>query len=335
MFGSLGLDQDAAEVYRAMLAEPRAGVSDLARLLEWPVERVRSALDDLARLSLVRRSWEKPGELVLVRPVVGLNALLWRQEAELLERQRQIADARSAITQLISDYEESTRIRAAADVEQLHGIDAIRLRIEEFAHDCRHSLMTFADGGAQTPANLEASLPLDRMLLERGVELRDVYLDSVMKDPQTVDYISQLSDLGAQIRTAPTLPTRLLIFDRSTALLPADPTDTSASALVLRGQGVIAALLSLYEYVWNEARPVGGGASRDRHGLTGQEQAVINLLAEGNTDEAIARKLGVSVRTARRITADLSRRLGARSRFQAGARASELGWIGAPSSGAD
>jgi len=41
----------------------------------------------------------------------------------------------------------------------------------------------------------------------------------------------------------------------------------------------------------------------------------------------IARKLGVSVRTSRRITAELTQRLGARSRFQAGARAVERGWI--------
>jgi DNA-binding NarL/FixJ family response regulator len=51
-------------------------------------------------------------------------------------------------------------------------------------------------------------------------------------------------------------------------------------------------------------------------------------LARGFTDEAAARKLGVSVRTARREAADLLTRLHARSRFQAGARAMALGWIG-------
>ncbi len=327
MFGSIGIGQDAVSVYRAMFAEPHAGVRDLGRLLDWPVERVRSALDELARLSLVRRSWEKSEELVLVRPEFALQSLLVQQEADLLERQQQLATARSAITQLISEFEESHRIRATMDIEQLHGIDAIRLRIEEFVHECRHSFWTFADGGAQTQDNLEASLPLDRMLLDRGVELRDIYLDSVMNDPKTVRYISQLTELGAQIRTAPTLPTRMILFDRTTALIPTDPDDSSASALVLRGSGVVTALMALYEYVWEGANPLGASAPRGRHGLSTQEQAVVNLLAEGNTDETIARKLGVSVRTARRITADLSRRLGARSRFQAGVLATALGWI--------
>jgi DNA-binding NarL/FixJ family response regulator len=50
-------------------------------------------------------------------------------------------------------------------------------------------------------------------------------------------------------------------------------------------------------------------------------------LAEGHTDEAIAKRLGVSHRTARRIASDLMDRLGARSRFEAGVRAVQQGWL--------
>jgi len=46
-----------------------------------------------------------------------------------------------------------------------------------------------------------------------------------------------------------------------------------------------------------------------------------------NTDEMVARKLGVSVRTVRRMASELMAELGARSRFQAGVRASERGWL--------
>ncbi|MGH6656609.1 MAG: response regulator transcription factor, partial [Actinocrinis sp.] len=91
--------------------------------------------------------------------------------------------------------------------------------------------------------------------------------------------------------------------------------------------GMVAALCALFEQMWQAAKPVGEEKARDGQGLTGQEQAIITLLAEGWTDDVIARKLGVSVRTSRRITAELTQRLGARSRFQAGARAVERGWI--------
>lgn len=51
------------------------------------------------------------------------------------------------------------------------------------------------------------------------------------------------------------------------------------------------------------------------------------LLAAGSTDEVVARSLGFSVRTARRIIADLMGRLQASSRFQAGAQAVAQGWL--------
>ncbi|WP_223268058.1 helix-turn-helix domain-containing protein [Streptosporangium nondiastaticum] len=62
-------------------------------------------------------------------------------------------------------------------------------------------------------------------------------------------------------------------------------------------------------------------------GLAGQEEATVRLLAEGRTDEAIAKRLGVSRRTARRIATGLMERLGARSRFQVGVLAVQAGWL--------
>jgi DNA-binding NarL/FixJ family response regulator len=55
--------------------------------------------------------------------------------------------------------------------------------------------------------------------------------------------------------------------------------------------------------------------------------AVLQLLAEGHTDETIANRLDVSTRTIRRITKTLMNQLQARSRFQAGINATRQGWI--------
>jgi len=63
--------------------------------------------------------------------------------------------------------------------------------------------------------------------------------------------------------------------------------------------------------------------------LTDQESVVLRLLAEGHTDDVIARRLGVSARTVRRIVTVVMRRLGARSRFAAGVHAVRRGWLAA------
>jgi DNA-binding CsgD family transcriptional regulator len=61
--------------------------------------------------------------------------------------------------------------------------------------------------------------------------------------------------------------------------------------------------------------------------LTHREREVLVLLGSGCTDEDVAERLGYSVRTVRRVITDLMQRLGARSRFAAGAKASDLGWL--------
>ncbi|MGN9843443.1 helix-turn-helix transcriptional regulator [Nonomuraea sp. H19] len=58
--------------------------------------------------------------------------------------------------------------------------------------------------------------------------------------------------------------------------------------------------------------------------ISPREWQVLQLLAQGCTDEAVARNLGLSLRTVRRVTADLMERLDARSRFQAGLKAARI-----------
>ncbi|NUR57793.1 MAG: helix-turn-helix transcriptional regulator [Catenulispora sp.] len=327
MLELLGLGADAETAYRAMLENPREGIAELGERLGWPSERVRPALDELARLSLLRSSSEVPGAHRLVSPEVGLVSLLARQEAELLERQRQIATSRSAVAEVVAEYADLRQIRQHPEMEQLVGLDAVRTRIEELARGCRSQVLGFAAGGAQTPANMEASRPLDREFLEQGRDMRTIYLDSVRNDPASVDYIRWLVELGAQVRTVPSLPLRMTVFDRRTALIPVNPERSEVGAVLLHGSGMVAALCALFDQIWRTASEFGTRPRRDGDGLTAQEQEVLRLLAQGHTDEAVARQLGVSVRTGRRITAELMERLGARSRFQAGARAAENGWL--------
>jgi DNA-binding NarL/FixJ family response regulator len=61
--------------------------------------------------------------------------------------------------------------------------------------------------------------------------------------------------------------------------------------------------------------------------LNAREKELLSLLSSGSTDESAAARLGVSVRTVRRMVADIMNRLGARSRFQAGVKAADRGWL--------
>ncbi|WP_018349894.1 helix-turn-helix domain-containing protein [Longispora albida] len=326
MLKALGLDRLAESVYLALLRRPDSGLSDIVGQLGADEAAVRAALDDLARLQLLRMSWEDPEAIRPVSPEVGLAALLAREQTELARRHLEIEESRAAVARLLASHAELRPKMEDPEVERLIGIDAVRDRLVELASSCRWEACSLMPGGAQSAASLEASRQLDADAISRGVRLRTVYLDSVRNDPPTMAYAKWLRELGSEVRTAPTLPLRMLIVDRELALVPVD-SESNSGALLLSGQGIVTALVALFTTVWNTALPLGSSPVRDDRGLSTQEENVLKLLGDGHTDEVIARQLGVSVRTARRITADLMQRLGARSRFQAGALSAARGWI--------
>ncbi|TJZ54164.1 helix-turn-helix transcriptional regulator [Streptomyces piniterrae] len=327
MLSALGIDEHAEAVYRLMLDQPDWGVVEIAEHMGLTETGVRSALDRLAELNLLRTSLQTEGSLRPINPAVGISLLLAEQERQLRCAQQQFVETQAAALRLLDEY--AAWGAGRHDVEQLIGIDAIQDRLEQLAHDCTTRVLSFMPGGAQSAASLEASRPLDQAALGRGVALLTLYQDSVRNDPATLAYARWLTRLGGQVRTVPVLPIRMVLFDDATALLPVDPDNTRKGAVQLSGPGVITALVALFDAVWQRAAPFGTDRDRELNdaGLTGQEVELLRLLSQGLTDEIAARRLGIGLRTVRRMMSDLMGRLGARSRFEAGVRAAQRGWL--------
>ncbi|MEV7009223.1 LuxR C-terminal-related transcriptional regulator [Streptosporangium sp. NPDC051022] len=318
----------AESVYRAMLVRPNDGVSELAERLCCGIGDVRAALDELSELALIRPSQQQNGHLHAVSPDIGMEILLSRQQAGLIAQQQRLEESRAAAARLIADHASLRPAAETAGVEQLIGIDNIRDRIAVLCRTVQREIMTFAPDGAQTAENLESARPQDAAVLERGVRLRIVYLDSLRNNQPTLDYVDWIVQRGAEVRTVATLPNRMIIMDRSTVVIAVSSDNTAAGAVILTGEGTVTALCALFESVWASARPLSSSTvPLNSHGLSPQEQSVLVLLAQGHTDEAIAKRLGVSPRTSRRLAATLIERLGARSRFEAGVRAVRQGWL--------
>jgi DNA-binding CsgD family transcriptional regulator len=327
MLEAFDVDPSAEAVYLAMLQHPDATLPELGARLGLDDAAVRAAFDELGRLTLLRPSWEDPRTLRPVAPEICLESLLARQQAELIARRNRIEEGRAALAILVADLARARPNVGQAEGEEIIGLDAVRERLERLTHATRHEVLSLMPDGAQTAAAIEASRPLDESLLDRGVEMRNVYLDSVRNDPPSTAYARWMTELGGQVRTAPVLPLRMIIVDREIAVVPLNPARTGDGAALLRGPGAVAAMCALFDQVWTSAIPLGAPLVRTEQGLTGQEQALLRLLSQGETDESAARKLGISPRTLRRMTAELMTELGVRSRFQWGAQAVEHGWL--------
>ena len=70
---------------------------------------------------------------------------------------------------------------------------------------------------------------------------------------------------------------------------------------------------------------MGGHPAPPPHGLTPREQEVLRLLAAGESNRQIARRLGLSPHTIERHVANLYRKIGARGRADATAYALRSG----------
>ncbi|MFF6886048.1 LuxR C-terminal-related transcriptional regulator [Streptomyces sp. NPDC012421] len=328
MLQALGLGAAVEAVYRGMLADPSGGVAELAARLGRTETQVREGLDQLVDLGLLKPSRDDPGALRAVRPELGLEVLLRRQEQELVRRQQELENSRAAAAQVVSEFAELRPNTEIDGAERLVGMDAIQSRLEQLAHGLERECLAILPGGALSAASMEASRPLDRRALARGIEMCSVYQDSARNDPATLAYARWLTEQGGQVRTSPLLPPRLLVFDRRIAVVPVDPANSRTGALCTSAPGIVASLVTLFEQTWAAAVPLGADRPRATDARpSGPELELLRLLASGMTDEAASKRLGVSLRTVRRQMAGLMERLHATSRFEAGLKAAREGWL--------
>lgn len=161
---------------------------------------------------------------------------------------------------------------------------------------------------------------------ETPPRIRKLYRPGVLLNPSMAQFVRTAQSRGASIRITPDDINETIIIDRRFAILAGDLTDGRRSYSVVTEPAVVQNVMSLFDAAWRS------GVDLDVYDAQHAELAtlaprVLELLASGCEDETAARTLGLGVRTYRRRVAELMTALGAESRFQAGARARDLGLI--------
>ncbi|MFF8287872.1 helix-turn-helix domain-containing protein [Streptomyces sp. NPDC016309] len=324
---TLGLGRTEERAYEALLKEQADGADELARLLGLPRERLDAALDRLVEHGFARPP-DPPdpsdpscaGDALPhpAAPAAAIRTLIHRRQAELHLRSAELARLRLAADRLAGDAGAPGGERGR--VEVVTGRRAIAERAARLLDGAEREVVVM-DRPPYTALDVES-------LLARGVRVRAVLDRAGLADPGRARALTGLAGRGLRVRVAADVPARLVAVDRRVTLLPpADAAGPRAAALVSRDGLLCGALLPLFEAVWERAGPLGGGVEDGAAALPGPERELLALLAAGHKDEAIARRLGVHVHTARRRISRLLESLDARTRFQAGARASSRGWL--------
>ncbi|MFF4171329.1 LuxR C-terminal-related transcriptional regulator [Streptomyces sp. NPDC001744] len=299
----------------------------LPELCEAGLKRYREALaadgatadripDCLIELGLLRFLPDNPDSLTPVPPDLAAASLSRPIKRAIAEHQDTLMAIRATMARAEAVY---TEVQQDGDtsIQVLSGESVIAAVLEEAVQSCREELLTAQPNGGRSPELLAEALPRDLALAARGVKQRTLYQHTVRGHGPTLSYIERVVAAGAEVRTIDEVFERLIVCDGKTAFMPG-PHDRRQSALVIRHPSIIDYLVKGFELAWSRAAVVGEAPSRLRPPpLTNEtRRAVLRLMVEGYTDEAIAGRLGISRRTVGTHVQKTSEVLGSRSRAQ-------------------
>ncbi|MCX5392303.1 helix-turn-helix transcriptional regulator [Streptomyces sp. NBC_00094] len=328
----------------------RRGVSSLRevgaqlRLAPQEYERCRDELSDLglivptnpaqhgdrAELRDGDAGRQQDGDTVaVIDPEIALLRLLHREREQLREHLDEADRAYGTLETLAGSFLRAGSLtRSDVDVELLSDYRRIQQVLEDITDVIQHSLASMHLTSLKREVG-ERVLSRDRRQIENGVRVRAMYSEQVCASAEVAEHLRRRVEAGVEVRIASAVPMPLIIADAQFAVVPVDPAEPAAGAVLARGPALVRSYLALYEHCWHTALPYGDGSAPDQggDGLSEQQRAALRMLASGMKDEKIARGLGVSLRTVSRMLSELMQEMGATSRFEAGVRAYRLGWV--------
>lgn len=213
---------------------------------------------------------------------------------------------------LIQDFKQ-VQLRAA-DGTSVYLADPaeVNARLQDIIADARKEILCAQPGGPRKREILDTAVERDSAALDRGVELRTIYRDTVRNHTLTAEYARTMSARTAgrpgQYRTLVGDFERMVIVDRQYAFVSnhvvagADP----HSAWLVTDPAVVAVLRGVYDAEWRRAQPWNGeirsargtcpeaaaGAVRtDR-----RQRGIMRYLSAEVSQVATARRMGVSKR---------------------------------------
>ncbi|AXG12678.1 helix-turn-helix transcriptional regulator [Intrasporangium calvum] len=317
----LGLSVIEEEVYRRLIDRGMAAARDIARELGTRPDEVATALDSLTALGLVHREDFGGLRFRVIPPDVALPELIGQRRRALNRLQAEADRLREEAARRTSP---PTQV-----VEPVIGAAAVLAVVTQMQRAAREEVLMvdappYFVGGSQPNES-------EFIALAAGVSYRVIYHSDALAGDEARAAMRQYVDAGEQARVHAQVWPKLLVADRSVALVPESATDPDPERrLLVRSSSLLDLLLVRFEQMWERATPVESLARTAAPGepeISDRDREILGLMAAGLKDRAIARSLGITERTVGRRINELMRRLDTETRFGAGVRAVQRGWV--------
>jgi len=321
------LDPTSVEVYRYAVGHPGWTRPQASEALGLTLRRIDRAIEELTERRLLSAQAGAGEGLVAVSPDVALADLVDADERALLELKTRISGRRRELSGLLPAFLAARRnVLDSTSVEVIEDPHLIHRVLIDYGRDVADKVYIAQPGQGSTADVHEESIRKDLDLLESGVRRRTLYDTGTRNHVPTRKAVEAIAAGGGEFGVLPFIPLRILIFDEKLALVGRQLTRDDRAALVIRDHGLISVFTQLFEIAWELSEPFLAPAPIGSP-LTGLQQSILQGLANGLSDESIARRLDINVRTCRRHIAFMLETLRADSRFQAALKAREAGWV--------
>ncbi|MFJ7591003.1 LuxR C-terminal-related transcriptional regulator [Streptomyces sp. NPDC097617] len=318
--GFAELDDVSAAAYGLAVECGRFLREQIAEQLSLTPQEIARVEQVLTGVRLLQSMPGDPCALTPVTPDVAAASLVAPAERHIRDLQQAVTDVRAKLLSLTPLYFEGRRVRNRLEAfDVITDVSRIQSMLNHLTQNCKTELLTVQPGGARPAYALASARESALTTLSRGVAIRTIYQHTARNDLPTRSYVREVTEQGAEIRTADEVIDRLIIYDREVAFLPERSAgERIPGAAIVREPTLVAFLCSVFEYLWDGASPYVVESQRSPASSDELKWSIIRLMTKGYKDEMVARRLGMSVRTCRRHIAEITEELEATSRFQAG-----------------
>jgi sugar-specific transcriptional regulator TrmB/DNA-binding CsgD family transcriptional regulator len=314
-----GIEPLEERLYRALLAASPLNLEDLAAAVGVPAGLLRGPLERLRTVGFVTTLADDGDLFVPVPPDLALHLVVSREELKLRRRLDELSRLRGAAPRLSRQL--------VGDVREVHD-DVVH--VVEGAPLVRQKMVDVALLARTQVRRLEP-VPLTDEDLETQADVvqRVVYERGALDDEKVLDQVQQRQLQGEDVRLLPRPPARMVIADDDLAFVVLDDQPDRIRGVLVHRSPLLTSVISLFDVLWERAIPLDGpeGEYDGAWRVSDEDAALLRLLAAGLKDQAIARHLGIGLRTVVRRIGNLSRALDAETRFQAGLQAARRGLL--------
>lgn len=308
------LSSIAFRLYCYAAARPHVRPHELADALDLTSADIDRGISELIGLRLLSPVAGRDGELTSVSPELAGDILAVPLERQANEQRRRIAAIRTQMRALSPAYETQAARRKLPSLEIIADRRAVLDLTAKYAGLCTSQAMISRPRYETADEMVAETIACDESMLTRGVGMRILYQHGARYHPPTVECSRHLAALGAEIRAIGDRIPDMTVFDQSVGIMEA--VAGRYAAVLVRESVVLNFMIASFDISWVSSDPFFTPAPE---GLSDDlSRRIVSLLAEGNSDKIIARRLGISERTCQRYVRKVMDGIGAKSRFQAG-----------------